>query len=189
MFIWQPFPSTRLRVQFCLFSFKSVYFSCVKLSSLTKLLGGGLSFPINLLLCLMSLLLLTRQHSASNFGKKKCVRACVCIMCVRALSSKSHTVWIWQNLLLSMAQKVKTNKQNKKKKSKCFNKKTNKSGLTPAANHDAFHSGGFWASYGFCTFPRDAFKGSEEFRWFTLCLIPADTSVEGLWCQVVIVLW
>lgn len=86
MFIWQPFPSTRLRVQFCLFSFKSVYFSWIKLSRLSKLwVAGGLSFPINFLLCLMLLLLLTRQQSASNFGKKiMCVHACVfvCIMCV-----------------------------------------------------------------------------------------------------------
>lgn len=109
MFIWQPFPSTRLRVQFCLFSFKSVYFSWIKLSSWVKLwVVGGTSFPINLLLCLI-LLLLARQQSDSSFGKKMCACVCVCIMCVRALSYKSHLVSICQNLLLSMARKVKKN--------------------------------------------------------------------------------
>lgn len=172
MFIWQPFPSTRLRVQFCLFSFKSVYFSWIKLSSLNKVWVGGLSFPINLLLCLM--LLLTRQQSASNFGKIVC--ACVCV-CARSVLNPIQC----QSARISSFQWHKKFK----KKYKCFNNKTNKSVLTPAANNDAFHSGGFWASYGFCAFPGEAFKSSEEFQWFTLCLIPA---VEGLWCQVVIVL-
>ncbi len=96
MFIWQLSPSTRLRIQFCLFNFKSVCFSWMKLWSLTKLCGkGGWIFSL-----IHSYVWCCCRHSQNN-SLLPSLRKCVYV-CEASPRYESH-ISICQNLLLLIA--------------------------------------------------------------------------------------